>query len=91
MKGLAIALAALAAFLVTVPARATVKEELEVFINLDDNRDGYVSIDEVREHRSINTRLERFDGDGNGKLDLDEFVALVQNHGDAGGIEKKQN
>ncbi len=91
MQGLAIALAALAAFLVTVPARANIKNELDVFINLDQNRDGYISAAEAREHRPINLRLDRFDGDGNGKLDLEEFVALVQTNDDASRIKTRQN
>ncbi|CAF0945556.1 unnamed protein product [Adineta steineri] len=65
-------------------------EILEAFQRFDHNHDGYIEVDELKSilarlgrnfsNDEVRRMIAQVDRDGNGKISIEEFAALVENH-----------
>lgn len=91
MKKFAIFAGIAAALVASAPAQAAAEKfiESEAFAALDTDGDGYLSLQEAEKSELVKANFKDFDADQNGKLDLNEFTALINAKGDADKVSAK--
>ncbi|MDQ7073810.1 MAG: EF-hand domain-containing protein [Gammaproteobacteria bacterium] len=52
-----------------------------VFNDLDENRDGYLSVDEARENRTLDRVFRDYDSDIDNRMSLDEYMNYLNAEG----------
>lgn len=91
MKKFAVFAGIAAALVISAPAQAATEKiiESEVFAALDTDGDGYLSMQEAEKSEVVKAGFKNFDADQNGKLDLNEFTALINAKADADKVSAK--
>lgn len=91
MKKFAIFAGIAAALVASAPAQAASEKiiESEVFSALDTDGDGFLSLQEAEKSELVKAGFKDFDADQNGKLDLNEFNALINAKADADKVSAK--
>jgi len=72
---------ALGAVLLLVSGVLFAEDFVAVFNDLDEDRDGYLSVDEARENRPLDRAFRDYDSDVDNRLSLDEYMNYLNAEG----------
>jgi len=72
---------ALGAVLLVASGMLFAEDFVAVFNDLDENRDGYLSVDEVRENRQLDRAFRDYDSNTDNRMSLDEYMNYLNAEG----------
>ncbi len=72
---------ALGAVLLAASGMLFAEDFVAVFNDLDENRDGYLSVDEARENRQLDRAFRDYDSNVDNRMSLDEYMNYLNAEG----------